>query len=263
MIQGGLVSVTFRKLSPGEIVDLVARSELASIEWGGDVHVPHGDVTCAKEVYQRTVDAGLTVCSYGSYYRVGTDEPPPFETVLASALALHAPIVRVWAGRRGSADADAAYWEKVVVDSRRVLELAQQVGLGVAYEFHENTLTDTNASALRLLREVSPAGPASDPALGLSSYWQPSLHMDEPTRVEGLRALLPWLSYLHVPHRRGGVRMPLDEGADLWPARLDVVRNTGRDHCALIEFVQDDAPEVFLQDAATLCGWLTDLNSER
>ena len=87
MIRGGLVSVTFRALSAGEIVDLVARAGLTGIEWGGDVHVPHGDVACAREVYQRTVDAGLTVCSYGSYYRVGSGEPPAFEAVIESALA--------------------------------------------------------------------------------------------------------------------------------------------------------------------------------
>ena len=75
MIQGGLVSASFRALAPGEIVDLVAQAGLAGIEWGGDVHVPHGDVACAREVYRRTVDAGLTVCSYGSYYRAGTGEP--------------------------------------------------------------------------------------------------------------------------------------------------------------------------------------------
>jgi 3-dehydroshikimate dehydratase len=257
MILGGLVSVTFRALSPGEIVDLVVQAGLEGIEWGGDVHVPHGDVACAREVYQRTVDAGLTVCSYGSYYRAGTGEPPDFEAVIESALALNAPLVRVWAGRRGSADADAGYWKAVVEDSQRILGLAQEAGLGVAYEFHENTLTDTNASALRLLREVAGGEPNTEPAAGLSTYWQPSLDMDEPTRREGLRAVLPWLSYVHVPHRRGRVRMPLADGADLWPQRLEIVRESGRDHYALIEFVQDDAPEIFLQDAATLLEWLS------
>ena len=256
MLLGGLVSVTFRALSPGEIVDLVAQAGLRGIEWGGDVHVPHGDVACAREVYQRTVDAGLTVCSYGSYYRAGTGEPPAFEAVIESALALHAPLVRVWAGRRGAADADEAYRQAVTEDSQRVLGLAQQAGLGVAYEFHENTLTDTNASALRLLREVGGAKPDLDPVSGLSTYWQPSLNMDEPTRLEGLRAVLPWLSHVHVPHRRGRTRMPLADGADLWPPRLEAVRSSGRDHYALIEFVQDDAPEVFLQDAATLLEWI-------
>jgi hypothetical protein len=252
MIQGGLVSASFRALSPGEIVELVARAGLAGIEWGGDVHVPHGDVACAREVYQRTVDAGLTVCSYGSYYRAGTGEPPAFEAVIESALALHAPLVRVWAGRRGSANADAAYWTAVVEDSKRILALAQQAGLGVAYEYHANTLTDTNASALCLLGEVAADGPADDPNAGLSSYWQRLEAMDEPTRLEGLRAVLPWLSHVHVqPDGR-----PLVESAEAWHARLEIVRGSGRDHYALIEYFRYDGPEAFLRDAAAYAKWL-------
>ena len=42
MIYPGLVSVTFRKLSPEEIVQLVVSSGLKGIEWGGDIHLPHG-----------------------------------------------------------------------------------------------------------------------------------------------------------------------------------------------------------------------------
>ena len=71
MIYSGLVSVTFRALSPAEIVELVARAGLEGIEWGGDVHAPHGDVARARDVYRRTVDAGLAIPSYGSYYRPG------------------------------------------------------------------------------------------------------------------------------------------------------------------------------------------------
>ena len=38
-----LTSVTFRKKSIEEIVDLVAQAGLDAIEWGGDVHVPPTD----------------------------------------------------------------------------------------------------------------------------------------------------------------------------------------------------------------------------
>jgi 3-dehydroshikimate dehydratase len=253
MIHSGLVSVTFRALSLGEIVGLVVRAGLEGIEWGGDVHVPHGDVTRTREAYKRTVDAGLAIPSYGSYYRTGQENLPPakvsFEAVLESALALHAPIVRVWAGRRASADADETYWRRVIEDSLRIAGLAQQAGLSIAYEFHDNTLTDTNASALRLLEAVD------HPAI--STYWQSRGKENEETRLEGLRAILPRLSHVHVQQADGGGRRtPLAEGAELWVRRLDLVRSTGRSHYALIEFVQDDAPEAFLRDAETLKEWL-------
>ena len=43
MIKIGLVSISFRDLFPKQIVDMVAEVGLDAIEWGGDVHVPHGD----------------------------------------------------------------------------------------------------------------------------------------------------------------------------------------------------------------------------
>jgi hypothetical protein len=44
MIRTGLVSVTFRQLSAEEIIKLVVCAGLEGIEWGGDIHVPHGDL---------------------------------------------------------------------------------------------------------------------------------------------------------------------------------------------------------------------------
>ncbi len=108
MIRPGLVSITFRKLTPQDVVQLAARAGLEGIEWGGDIHVPHGDVAIARQTGKITRDAGLEVAAYGSYYRLGTDDGPLFPAVLDSAVALGADKIRVWAGN-ASADADEAF----------------------------------------------------------------------------------------------------------------------------------------------------------
>ena len=69
MLIPGLVSISFRNLCPEEIIDITKESGLLGIEWGGDLHVPHGDVPVAAEVGSKTREAGLEVSSYGSYYR--------------------------------------------------------------------------------------------------------------------------------------------------------------------------------------------------
>ena len=79
MLCGGLVSITFRRLSPREIVKLVKKSGLEGIEWGGDVHVPHGDLSVAREVATMTQEEGLVVAAYGSYYRVGCEGRTMFQ----------------------------------------------------------------------------------------------------------------------------------------------------------------------------------------
>ena len=249
MIHTGLVSITFRQLSPEEIIDLVAQAGLKGIEWGGDVHVPHGDVARARQVRQWTQDAGLVVPSYGSYYRLNTPDSPPFQAVLDAAVALEAPIVRVWAGRLGSDQADAAFRQAIIEESRHIGDLARQAGVVVAYEFHGNTLTDTNASALQLLREV-----AHD---HVKTYWQPMRAAEETVRLEGLHAVLPWLTHLHVfSWEQDGSRLRLTTGEAPWRERFEIVHSTGREHYALIEFVQQNAPEAFLDDAATLKRWI-------
>jgi 3-dehydroshikimate dehydratase len=250
MIRSGLVSITFRKRSPAAIVALAAQAGLDAIEWGGDVHVPHGDVGQARAVRRMTEDAGLQVSAYGSYYRVGHDEPCPFGGVLDTAVALGAPLIRVWAGKQGSDAANDAYRARVVEDSRRIADLAAGAGLDVAYEFHGGTLTDTGASARDLLQAVF------HPHLG--TYWQPPVWATVEESLETLDAILPWLRNAHLfAWRRSGrgqgtTRLPLAEGEGAWMRYLRVIASTGRDGFAELEFVQDDAPESLRRDAATL-----------
>ncbi|MEN6358040.1 MAG: TIM barrel protein [Armatimonadota bacterium] len=245
MIRTGLVSVTFRGMSPRQIVEITAKAGLDAVEWGGDIHVPHGNLSAAREAGQLTTDAGLAVAAYGSYYRVGQDESG-FEKVLEAAIELGAPTVRVWAGSKGSNEADEAYRKNIVEDSRRIGDLADAAGLTISYEFHGGTLTDTNQSAIELLKEVSHKS--------VKAYWQPAIAMDPEYRLAGLEAILPWLSNVHVFHW-GDVptdRRLLSEGAVEWKRYLECVSSTERDHFALIEFVQDDDPDKFIQDAETL-----------
>lgn len=97
----GLVSVSFRTLSVKEVLQLCQKARLKAIEWGGDVHVPAGEVEMAKKVLAMSLDSGITVVSYGSYYRLGQsiDE---FKKNLETAMELEAPVLRVWAGNKGS-----------------------------------------------------------------------------------------------------------------------------------------------------------------
>lgn len=250
MFVPGLVSITFRQLSVEEIIALVSQAGLAAVEWGGDVHVPHGDEAQARAAARMAEDAGLEVAAYGSYYRVGHPESGPFEAVLASAAALGAPQIRVWAGNQGSDSADEAYFESVAADSRRIATLAQDEGIGIVYEFHGNTLTDTNAAALRLLQTVDHAN--------VRSLWQPPRFAAPAENLAGLEMVLPWLEHLHVFHwhLQTGERRPLAEGQAPWRDYLAQAGDAKRTRYALLEFVQDDAPEAFLRDAATLLQWL-------
>ena len=250
MITPGLVSVSFRTLTPQTIVDLCVRAGVTGIEWGGDIHAPHGDLARARLVRQMTADAGLTVASYGSYYRVGVGEPCPFETVLETAEALGAPVIRVWAGKKGSVDADADDRHLVVSDSLRCADLAAQAGMAVAYEWHGGTLTDTNDSARWLLDTVA--------GRNIKSYWQPPLYTSVAYNLAGLQVVERCLSNVHVYHWHidSAERLPLLAGEGVWMQYLARVAAIPGARSAMLEFVKDDEPENFVKDAATLKEWL-------
>ena len=245
MLFSGLASVTFRKLSPAQIIDLVVQGQLDGIEWGGDIHVPPGDLATARQVRRMTLDAGLQVLSYGSYYRVAHDDPATFDSILEAAVALGAPTLRVWAGRRGSADADAAYRDLVAWDSRRIAELAAEQGVFVAYEYHSGTLTDEPASTKALLEKV-----AHD---NMGTYWQ--IYGDADSALQALDTVLPWLRNVHAYYNVDGERRLMADGQADWQRYLKKIASSGRDHAVMIEFVKDESTEFFLREAATLRGW--------
>jgi sugar phosphate isomerase/epimerase len=255
MIHSGLCSIAFRRRRAEEIVGLVMRAGLDGIEWGGDAHAPHGDLARARQIGRMTRDVGIRVSSYGSYYRVVQSELErlPFERVLETAVELGAPAIRVWAGVHASTDAKESYRCKVAEEARRIAVMAAAESVAVSFEFHGNTLTDTNASACALLEETA------HPNIG--SYWRPTVGRSMIYRLEGLRDLLPWLTNLHVFHWRGGrtgvERLPLAEGEVEWTRYLDRANEAPGDRYALLEFVRDDAPEQFLRDARVLRQWLT------
>ena len=248
MIRSGVASVTFRELSPEQIVRLAQDAGLDGIEWGGDVHVVHGDIARATEVREATEDAGLCVASYGSYYRVGCEQryekPPTFDEVLETAVALRAPTIRVWAGNRASADASDAWWKTVLDETRRVADLAAAAGVRVAFEFHGGTLTDTTESACRLLERVNHDN--------VGGYWQIQLDRSQAERYASLEQVMPWLANLHVFYWEEFVRKPLAAGADEWRRYFERAARDGEDRFALLEFVEDDDPKNLARDAETL-----------
>jgi len=250
MFTPGLVSVSFRQLHPAEIAELCAGCGLEAIEWGGDIHVPPGDLNHAREVSRITSDAGLRVAAYGSYYRAGNPEKSgaPFERVLETAIALGAPRIRVWAGTKGSNGASAEDWTKTVNDLCAVGDAAQKAGVEVCVEYHAGTLTDSLASVDRLLAET----PAS-----VRFLWQPSLHYSAEERLTALPQILPRLAHVHVYHWfPANERRPLAEGEKEWKQYFNFLVADGADRELLLEFVRDDSPDQLRADAATLRTWI-------
>lgn len=252
MLQTGLLSVTFRRLLASEVLAWAREAGVQGIEWGGDVHVPHGDVAVAREIGQRTRDAGLQVSAYGSYYRAGASEAAglAFDRVLESALALGAPTVRIWAGVTGSNETDARTRAAVVAEVRRVADLARAAGLRLATEWHGGTLTDTRDSALRLLDEVG-----SPP---LTTFWQPRVGDTVEAGLADLQAIGDRLGHVHAFHwwPTPADRRPLAEGGTAWRRYLQAIALVPGDRFVSLEFLPQETQQDLRRDTATLRAWL-------
>jgi sugar phosphate isomerase/epimerase len=219
-----------------------------AIEWGGDIHCPHGDVATAKNLRRRCEDAGISTPSYGSYYRMNPEcAEPDFRCVLDSAIALGAETIRVWAGGMSSRDMDSGYRNRLIEEIRRIASIAALARCSIGLEYHRNTATDTNTAALDLLKEID------HPAV--KTYWQPREATLVEERLAGLRMILPWLCHLHVFHWVGTPveRRPLAESKEDWMTYFRTIGNIGiPDRCAFLEFVPNDSFEALCEEARAL-----------
>lgn len=235
-MRSGLTSVTFRKKSAEEIVRLAREARLDGIEWGGDVHVPPNDLKNAGRVGDLTRKAGLSVLSYGSYYRLGEGD---FSPVSEAAEALGCKTIRIWMPW------NEPDYEKLYSEAQKAADGAEKRGQTLCFEFHGGTAADGVESTLKLLRFFGREN--------LRTYWQPP-YWDKnwsAKRAGELPALAPFVRNLHVYHWTGeeNDRRPLSEGAADWKAYFSALCGA---ECALLEFVRKDDEAQFMKDAKTL-----------
>ena len=153
MLNTGIVSVTFRKLSVEEVAKVTKNAGLSTIEWGGDIHVPPMNEEAIADAKKATAENGLTIASYGSYFNcTGDDEE--MEKNLKTASLLGAPNIRIWAGKLWSNDYTDETRAEFVKRIKHTVQSAAKYGLTVSPEFHGGTLTDELDSALRLVDEI-------------------------------------------------------------------------------------------------------------
>ncbi|MFV0399651.1 MAG: sugar phosphate isomerase/epimerase family protein [Oscillospiraceae bacterium] len=241
----GLTSVTFRHLPIEEILQICRKAGIDGIEWGGDIHVPSGDLALADRVREQTQEAGLSVTAYGSYYRLCDRQD--FVPVLDTASALGAPLIRIWAGTIPSAEASESYLRDAAKELAEICRMADARDIAVGLEYHRGTLTDNCETTLRLL-DMAAQG-------NLSTYWQMNPDISVEERLREIALLRDRICCVHTFFwGEGNVRFPLAEGAGEFEQYLALLK---RNPCPVVfEFVKDDSVEQLLEDAGTLKGLL-------
>ena len=202
MYQIGLVSVSFRGLSPEEIIRIAKDAGLNRIEWGSDVHAPFDDAERLSTIAACQRSAGLRCSSYGTYFVLGRDDP----AVLSGCL--DTSVLRLWCGTKGSADYTPQELQALYGDCRSAASIAQAQGVTLCMECHNHTLTDTKESALALMEAIS------SPAFRM--YWQPNQLRSEQENLQYLKLLRPYIVLVHVFQWKDVCRFPLADGIEVW-----------------------------------------------
>lgn len=248
-LRPALCSVTLRHLQPAAVIDAAADAGLAAIEWGGDVHVPPGDINEARRVGERTRGAGLAVSSYGAYL-VAPDSPADMvHRAVETAAALGAHHIRIWPGTRDRPSQGYTSTERAAVASAivAIADEASRHAITVGLEFHPGSLTDDSASARALVDAIG----RDDVYL----YWQPAPGLPLEAALDELTLIGPDVCHLHVfawdAERR---RYPLADHAAYWSAVFGALP-AGRwqkPRYAMLEFVAGDDLAQLRSDAASL-----------
>ncbi len=254
MFTTGIVSVTFRKKTIGEVLTLARETGLDGIEIGSDVHAPKEGLEACASIAQDAAGKQVSVVSYGSYYRLGeyADAKAEFSAYLAAAKALGAPNIRIWAGTKNSEAVTPDERCALVREAQLCAGLAAGAGLTMSFEYHGGTLTNTAPSAASLMREIDRDN--------VFLYWQPNQAKDVDFNAEALKSVLKWVSNVHVfawDARSGKcIRYPLADHAEAWKRYLDILASDHKARTLLLEFVKDDAGEQLRADAETLKEWV-------
>ncbi len=234
----GFTTITFRKKTIDENIEIAKKANVCGIEWGGDVHVLPGDVQTAASVALKMKKNNLVTLSYGSYYKTEYETADGFIPVIESARVLGAPIIRVWAGSKGPKTADEAQFNRVVKNAQAIADEAAKYGLTVAFEYHRNTLTENVESAMKLLKAIDRPN--------FKTYWQPNPDITIEDNIRELDTIKDYVVTIHAFYWTPD-RALMREGMDIWNKYLNVVK--GRDDINIVlEFCKDDADDSFLSD---------------
>ena len=241
----GLVSISFRKYSPEEIVKAVKNAGLTCIEWGSDVHAPVGNIERLREIAALQAEYGVTCSSYGTYFRLGATPLTELPDYIAAAKILGTKILRLWGGTKKGEDMTTEELADFTDTCKRAAAMAEEAGVILCLECHMLSVTETPDYAVALMEAVN------SPAFRL--YWQPFQWLDSEGSLAVAKAYAPYAEHIHVfnwhPPKMAPAKSPLAEAVEDWRAYLSVLPPP---RALLLEFMPDDRIETLPAEAEAL-----------
>lgn len=184
----GFTSNSFRQIkSLKRIVEIAAASGAECIEWSGDIHIKNADD--AKAAKALCDEAGIEICSYGSYYRVGSKNSSEWLSVCKTASALGAASIRVWLGNEDSEKTSVEAYANLLEDTKAICAAAEEYGLIVCPECHDNTYNNNTDAFLKICKDIDSAN--------FRTYFQ-SRYRRKEYDLDRIERTMPYIENVHV-----------------------------------------------------------------
>lgn len=225
----GLVSVSFRKYTPKQILSAMNEAGLSLIEWGSDIHALKDDAEKLKNAAALQREHGIACCSYGTYYRLGETPTEELDGYIKAAEILGTDTLRLWCGNKDSQKYSAGEKESLFGECIRAAEIARKNGVKLCMECHNGTFTNAEEAALELMKTVN--------SNSFRMYWQPNQFRTEEENLHYAAALSDFTENIHVFNWKGNERFPLGDGIDVWKRYLECFKG---EKALLLEFMPDD-----------------------
>ncbi len=237
----GLVSVSFRQLTPREVIEAAARAGLSVIEWGSDVHAPCTDLARLQEIAALQKEYGITCSSYGTYFRLGKTPLCELEGYIAAAKILGTDILRLWCGSKNATEMTTEEKAAFVAECRAAAEIAARHGVTLCMECHCKSFTERAEDAVWLMEEVN--------SPHFRMYWQPFQWQTGEENVQNATRIAPYAAHIHVFNWKGEDKLPLGDATEEWRAYLAAF-STPR--TLLLEFMPNGMVDELIAEVAAL-----------
>lgn len=222
----GFTSTSFRQIKSLEkIVNIATESGIDCIEWGGDIHVK--DTLTAERAKKLCDKAGIKICSYGSYYRVGSQKADEWKNICEISKALGAESVRVWLGNKDSEKTDSSTYKSLVEDGKAICKTAKEYGLVVCPECHDNTFNNNTDAFLKIQKDIN--------CDNFRTYFQ-SRYKKKAYDLDRIEKTMPFIESVHISYsEQSREQFPFFKPRYI-DALLEKIISSGFDGNLLIEY---------------------------
>lgn len=225
----GVVSVSFRKQAPEEIIKAAKEAGLSCIEWGSDVHAPCDNTERLLEIVGLQKKYDIVCSSYGTYFRLGETPLGKLDGYIKAAEILGTDILRLWCGAKSGAEYSNEEREALFEECRQAEQIARTAGVTLCLECHKMTFTERLSDALELMESIN------SPYFRM--YWQPFQWKSIDENLVYAEKIAPFVRCIHVFNWKERDRFSLSLGIEEW---REYLKRFPSKPTLLLEFMPDD-----------------------